>query len=195
MRVRAAGCLILLGALLAAGGSSAAAQTGYPPGPCTVLLTSSVAGSASVGSTIVVLLQPTCVWAANGSVTVTVNGQPVGVKVANAAGVITVQVTVLSATQLSIDDPVLVTGQCGTNTVRGVGLSTVTGGQAVVHDTTFQVVCPAAVPARASTGGIAFTGANLARMIAVALVAIVAGTLLAVAARKRRQPTTTAAAA
>lgn len=171
---------------------TAHAQTsGYPPA-CTTTASASALGSASIGSTITLQLQPTCAWTPGSAVEVVVNGQGVGTKTADANGFVTVTITVLSATSLSVDDPVIVPTVCGTNTVTGRGTSTVASGAVVTHQATFTVACGAATPAAGATptARVAFTGANVSRWAAVALAALVGGALLLVAGRRRRVPPT-----
>jgi len=121
---------------------SASAQTGYPPGSCTPLNGSQFAGNASVGQTFTVRATPTCVFTAGAAVAVVVNGVSVPGKVAAADGSVSVTVTVVSTTQLSIDDPVLTPAFCGLNTITATGPSAVAGGQSVTQTVTFNVVCP-----------------------------------------------------
>lgn len=184
------GFLVVAAVLLGTATAPVSAQTGYPPGQCTTLFSNALnVVSVAVGGTVTIPLTPTCTWTVGSSVTVTVNGQPVGLKVVQANSAVSVLVRVLSSQQLSIDNPVLVTGQCGTNTIRGVGPSAVAGGQPVVHEVTFQVLCPVpvATPAAPTPGrsGIAFTGYDAIRGVAVALLALSAGSLMVVAFRRR----------
>lgn len=130
-----------LAAALSLGAAPALAQTGYPPGPCTAVVGNQFAGNVTIGQTFSVTLTPNCVFTGAGSVSVTVNGVPVGTKTASANGTISVTVTVLSATQLSIDDPVIVPANCGTNTISATGPSTVAGGP-VTQNANFTVSCP-----------------------------------------------------
>ncbi len=164
----------------------AQAQTGYP-GQCSPTAGSVNVGSHNVGDSFRVLLAPTCVFTPGAAVTVTVNNQPVGTKTADANGAVSVSITVVSATQLSIDDPVLVTGQCGANTVVGSGPSSVANSN-VTQSASFTVNCPAAatVTPTASKGTVAFTGANIAKWSAGALVLVAGGFGLLLMSRRRR---------
>ncbi len=121
---------------------SASAQTGYPPGGCTTLNGSQFAGNASVGQTFTVRATPTCVFNAGAAVSVAVNGVSIPGKVVAADGSVSVTVTVVSTTQLSIDDPVVTPAFCGLNTITATAPSAVAGGQSVTQTVTFNVVCP-----------------------------------------------------
>jgi hypothetical protein len=175
----------------------AGAQTGYPPGPCTVTVSASAFGTATIGSTITLTLQPTCVWTPNSAVQVLVNGESVGTKTADANGFVTVRITVLDDETLSVDDPVLVPAICGTNTVVGRGTSTVASGNVVTHQATFTLICEeeeeegeeeevkdVKVPVAKR---LAFTGSNLEELLAVGLLLVVGGATVIVAARRRKQ--------
>ncbi len=169
----------------------ASGQTGYPPGACAVLTGVQDVGSVAIGQRFIVQLAPTCVFAAGAPVTVTVNGIDIPGKVANASGFVLVDVTVISATQLSIDDPVLTPARCGTgaNSVVARGPSTVAGGAIVSQTATFSINCAAAVPATPATpvsgGRLALTGANMLRWAGIALALAVTGSLLVVTTRRR----------
>lgn len=170
---------------MALGIPAASAQTTPTyPGQCNVTTGSVNAGSHAIGEKFTLTLAPTCVFDPGSAVTVTVNGQAVGTKTASASGTISVTITITSATQLSIDDPTLVTGQCGNNTVVGTGTSSVAA-STVTQSASFTVSCPAAT-ASATTGTVAFTGANIARWSAAALVLVGAGFGLVVFSRRRR---------
>src|SRR4051794_24341670 len=141
----------LLGLLLAFV-SPAGAQTGYPPGPCTVLTGSQFAGNANVGQTFTVTVTPTCTFTAGGTATVVVNGTSF-TKVVKANGTVTITITVVSATQLSIDDPILVPAQCGINTISVTAPSAVANGQNVTQVVTFSVNCPGVPPVSICNAG------------------------------------------
>ena len=171
----------IVGGLLAMAGP-AAAQTTYPPGPCAATISAANIGNFNVGQTFTVTLTPTCAWTSGGAVTVTVNGTAVGTKTATAAGTVSVTIRIVSATLIEVDDPVQVANICGLNSIVAVGPSTVAQ-STVSHTVNFGSVCPAAT----KPGGIAFTGANILRMAAVAVAAIVLGSLLVTTVRKRRR--------
>lgn len=176
--------LAIITAAMALAVPAASAQAGYQ-GQCEATTSSSSAGGHNVGSTFTVQLAPTCAWTPGTPVTVTVNGVSIPGKVANASGVVTVAITVVSESQLSVDDPVIVASQCGSNTVVGVGPSSVAGGATVTHSAGFTVNC-AASPARATRGAVAFTGANVAKWSAAALVLVAAGFGFVLFSRRRK---------
>lgn len=118
----------------------AAAQTGYPPGPCSVLSGSQFAGNATVGQTFTVTVSPTCLLTPGGTASVVVNGAAAFTKPVNADGTVTLTVTVLSTTQLSVNP--IVPAVCGINTIAVTAPSAVAGGQAVTQTVTFNLVCP-----------------------------------------------------
>jgi len=164
----------------------AMAQTsGYPP-TCNPVDGVQDAGTHQIGETFQVTLSPVCLFDPGTNVGVTVNGQTVGTKVVDANGAITVTIRVVSATELSIDDPVSVRGQCGQNNVVGNGPSA-TAGRNVAETAIFNVACPGpgGGVARPVSGRVAFTGANIAKWAAVALALIGIGAVLVVANRRR----------
>jgi len=165
----------------------ASAQTGYQQGDCTVLVGSQNVGSVNVGQTFVLQIAPQCIFTSGAGIVVTVNGVNIPGKVANASGVVLVQITVVSATQLSIDDPVLTPAICGTNTVTARGPSTVAGGQQVTQTATFTVNCTTTpVAATPVQGRLSLTGANSLRFVAIAVALLAAGSIALVATRRRR---------
>jgi hypothetical protein len=139
-----------------------------------------------IGATINVALNPSCAWNAGAALSVAVNGTPIPGKTANAGGGANVLITVVSASELSVDDPVKTAAQCGTNTVTASGPSRVAQGGTSVHTQTFTVVCGAATPAKVTkTTRVALTGANLARWGAIAFGLILIGGLFVAADRRR----------
>jgi hypothetical protein len=183
---------------------AASAQTGgYPPGDCSVLTGTVDVGTVNVGQTFVVQLAPQCVFTPGAAVTVTVNGVNIPGKVATSSGTVLVEVTVVSATQLSIDDPVLTPAFCGpnaVNTVTATGPSAAAGGRQVTQTATFRINCPGTTtggttgattgtttgPARPITGRLALTGSNLLRFLAIALALVAMGSAIVITARRRR---------
>jgi hypothetical protein len=165
----------------------ATAQTGSGIGLCTTLTGTQDVGTVSIGQRFVLQLAPTCVLTPGTPVTVTVNGVNIPGKVANASGFVLVDITVVSATQLSVDDPVLTPAICGVNTVTATGLSAAAG-QNVTQTATFRVNCPAAVPATPiTTGRLSLTGANIARWTAAALALVAVGSMFVLADRRRHR--------
>lgn len=171
---------------------AASAQTGYPPGPCTAVTGSQNVGSVNVGQRFVLQLAPTCLFTAGAAVTVTVNGVNIPGKTAAASGVVLVDITVVSATQLSVDDPVTTPAICGTNTVVARGPSSTAQGGTSTQTATFTLTCPAgpgtgtAGPATPVVGRLSLTGANTLRFVAIALALVVAGSMALVVTRRRR---------
>jgi hypothetical protein len=175
----------LVAGLLMVLAPAASAQTSGA-GTCTVLTGTQDVGSVTVGQTFRLQVAPTCGFTPGTTLTVTVNGVNIPGKVANASGATVVTITVVSATQLSVDDPVLVAARCGVNTVVATGVSAVAAGRAVTQTANFNLVCPSA-PAAATpvAGRLSLTGANVARWAAGALALVMLGSLFVVSARRR----------
>ena len=171
---------------------AASAQTGYPPGLCTTVTGTQNVGSVNVGQRFVLPVAPVCLFTAGTPVTLTVNGVDIPGKTAEAGGVVLVDITVVSASQLSIDDPVLTPAFCGTNTVTARGGSSTAQGGISTQTATFTINCPATpAPGTAGVatpvpGRLSLTGANTMRYTAVALTLMVAGSLALVVTRRRR---------
>lgn len=181
----------LVGGIVLLLAPAASAQTGYPPGLCTTVSGSQNVGSVNIGQRFVLQVAPTCLFTAGASITVTVNGVDIPGKTAAASGVVLVDITVVSATQLSIDDPVLAPAICGTNTVTARGPSSTAQGGVSTQTATFTLNCPAAsstvgqaTPATPVAGRLSLTGANTMRYTAVALALVVAGSLALVVTRR-----------
>ena len=197
-RLHAAAALVVatVSGLLFLAGPAASAQTGYPPGLCTAVSGTQNVGTVEIGQRFVVQLAPTCLFTPGTPVTVTVNGVDIPGKTAEAGGVVLVDITVLSATQLSIDDPVLTPAICGTNTVTARGASSTAQGGISTQTANFTLNCPpAAVPvggipgagvATPVGGRLTLTGANSLRVAVAALALVGAGSMLVVVARRRR---------
>ena len=195
-RTQAMGALVgLVGALVLFVAPAASAQTGYPPGPCTAVTGSQHVGTVTVGQRFVVQVAPTCLFTPGTPVTVTVNGVNIPGKTAEAGGFVLVDITVLSTTQLSIDDPVLTPAICGINTVTARGASNTAQGGVSTQTATFTLNCPAAIslpvagPATPVAGRLSLTGANTLRYMAVAMALVAAGSLALVVTRRRRPST------
>lgn len=173
---------------------AAPAQTGYPPGPCTAVVGTQDVGSVNVGQTFVLQVAPTCLFTPGTTVTVTVNGVDIPGKTAEPGGFVLVTITVVSATQLSVDDPVLTPAICGTNSVTARGASSTAQGGVSTQTATFRVNCPAGATPTTPTAGTAtpvagrlsLTGANTLRFVAIALALVVTGSLALVLTRRRR---------
>ncbi len=182
----------LLGTVMVAGVMSlsmpvASAQVGYPPGPCVPGNVVVDYGTRVIGETFNIRMVTKCLWDPGDTVNITVNDQPAGSKIIDAGSGVTVNVTVSSATQLSINDPILVKGGCGENKAVGVSPSSAAGGALESYTALFRVNC-AAAPARASAvpGSVAFTGANILKWGGIALVLMAGGWLLVGLSRRRR---------
>jgi len=176
--------LVMAGGAFVALAPVASAQTGYPPGRCNPADTLIDVGTHKIGETFTAHLVPVCLWDPGSTIAVTVNGQSVGTKVADAGGGVDVKITVVSATELSVNDPTRVTGQCGENNTSGLGPSAAAPTN-VRATAIFRVVCPAALTS-ATRSGVAFTGANIAKWGALALGLLAIGSLLVIGARRRR---------
>jgi len=167
---------------------AASAQTGYPPGPCTVFFgDSGNLGSVNVGSTIVVNLRPECLFSPPGSaVSIVVNGENAGTKPAKADGSVDVSINALSATRLAVNPEV--SGRCGRNDISATGPSEAAR-RNVTQVGNITVVCPTSVAATPVRGRVAFTGGNILRWggVALFLVAIGAGLVIADRRRGRKQ--------
>lgn len=172
---------------------AATAQTGYPPGPCTAVAGSQNVGSVNLGQTFVLQVAPTCLFTPGATITIAVNGVDIPGKRSEPGGFVLVTVTVVSATQLSIDDPVLVPAICGTNSVTARGPSSTAQGGVSTQTATFTVNCPAGGTAATPTAGTAtpvagrlsLTGANTLRFVAMALALMVTGAFALVVTRRR----------
>lgn len=180
-------CFGLLAGILALLAPPAQAQTGYPPGLCTPVTGTQDVGSVVVGQRFIVQLAPVCSFTPNAALTVTVNGVDIPGKRAQATGVALVDITVLSRTQLSIDDPILVPAICGTNSVTAQGPSSVAQGGIATQTANFTLDCPATTAATVPVGGpLARTGTNAWFYGAVAVALMVVGATLVALVRRRR---------
>ena len=155
----------------------------YPPGVCTVTVASSGDfGAHPVGSTVTLPIRAVCTFSGP-TATVVVNGQAAGTKPVAPDGTVLVTVTILSPTELSVNP--VVRGQCGTNAVAVSGFSA-SARTNVTQTATFTVDCPGVRPAaRAVRGRVAFTGDNIARWSAVALLLVALGGGLVALDRRR----------
>lgn len=190
-RTQAVAVLIgLVSAVVLLVAPAAFAQTGYPPGLCTAVTGSQNVGSVNVGQRFVLQVAPTCLFTPGTPVTVTVNGVNIPGKTAEPGGFVLVDITVLSATQLSIDDPVLTPAICGNNAVTASGASSSAQGGVSTQTANFTLNCPAGTGTPAPVAGLlSRTGANSMRFVASALTLMVAGSLALVVTRRRRATT------
>ena len=186
----------VVGGLLLLMAPAASAQTGYPPGPCTAVSGAQDVGNVSVGQRFVLQLAPTCLFTPGSPVTVTVNGVNIPGKAANAGGLVLVDITVVSSTQLSIDDPVLTPAVCGSNTVVASGPSQTAQGGTSTQTARFTLNCQsavvAAIPQVATPvlGRLSLTGADTLRYTAIALALVAVGSTALVVTRRRRASST-----
>lgn len=120
---------------------SATAQTGYPPGPCSVLSGSQFAGNVTVGQTFTVTVAPTCLWTSGATANIVVNGSGAFTEEVNADGTVTLTITILSTTQASING-IVVPVACGINTIQVTAPSAVAGNRLVTQTITFNLICP-----------------------------------------------------
>ncbi len=199
-RMQAAASLVaLLSGLLIMVAPAASAQTGYPPGPCTEVTGTQNVGTVTIGQRFVLQVAPTCAFTAGAAVTVTVNGVDIPGKTAETSGVVLVDITVVSANQLSIDDPVLTPAFCGVNTVTARGPSATAQGGVATQTANFTLDCGGAGPAANQgtgtgqsgvatpvRGTLSLTGADTLRYGGVALVMVLAGVMFVALARRRR---------
>jgi hypothetical protein len=183
--------MAVAGAAVLSLASPASAQAGSGVGLCTTVSGIQNVGTVTVGQRFVLQLAPTCVFTTGQPITITVNGVNIPGKVANASGFVTIDVTVVSATQLSIDDPVLTPAICGTNTVVATGPSSTAQGGTSTQTATFTLTCTTVpVVATPIQGRLSLTGANSLRYAAVALALVAAGSMALVATRRRRANST-----
>ncbi len=166
-------------------GGAGQGQTGYPPGQCTVINSVQNLGSFQVGGSFNQTVTPICAFGPV-SVSVTVNNVEIGSRPA-AGGGVPIIINILSATQLSVGG-VNVPAVCGVNTIVLTGHSDAAGGQ-VTHTVTFEVICPPAAAVAQPRPRVAFTGGNILRWSAIALVLVGLGALFVTSARRRRDRT------
>ena len=183
-----AGLAILVSGLLVVVAPAAQGQTGYPPGVCTAITGTQDVGSVNVGQRFVLQLAPTCLFTPGTPVTVTVNGVDIPGKVAEPGGFVLVDVTVVSSSQLSIDDPVLTPAICGVNTATARGASSTAQGGISTQTATFTLNCalPSAQVAQPVRGRLSLTGSNSVQLAVVALALVSAGSIVVFLSRRRR---------
>ena len=164
---------------------SSSSSFSSPPGSCD---SSTNLGSAAPGQTVSGDLGAgpgDCGFAQDSQVTVTLDGGSLQ-KTPNANGNVHVSVKVNSTSKGTLDDPVDVTLQCGTNTVTATG--TTESDVTATATGTFTVVCalpPGGITGASSApiipisgqagGGLARTGMNILALLLLAAVAIAMG--------------------
>jgi hypothetical protein len=183
-----AGLATLVTGMLVMLAPAAQAQTGYPPGACTAVTGIQDVGTVTVGQRFVLQLAPTCLFTPGAPVTVTVNGVDIPGKVAEPGGFVLVDITVVSASQLSVDDPVLTPAICGVNTVTARGASSTAQGGISTQTATFTLNCPlpSAQVAQPVQGRLSLTGSNSVQIAVVALALVTAGSIAVLLTRRRR---------
>jgi hypothetical protein len=130
-----------------------------------------------------------CQFAPGSTVTLSVNGQPAGSQTADGRGCVSQAVTVLTCSSVSVNGHVL-SARVGQNSLTASGSSST--GTPVVQTVNFNVACATAaglsqqVAQGRSSTGFAFTGANVARLGAFALLLMMLGAFLVRATRDRR---------
>lgn len=182
------GLAALVTGVLVVLGPGAHAQTGYPPGVCTAVTGTQDVGSVEVGQRFVVQVAPTCLFTPNTPVTVTVNGVNIPGKTAEAGGFVLVDITVVSSSQLSVDDPVLTPAICGVNTVTARGASSTAQGGISTQTANFTLNCALASArvAQPVQGRLSLTGSNSVQLAVVALALVTAGSMAVFLTRRRR---------
>ncbi|MBV9040745.1 MAG: hypothetical protein JOZ68_07060 [Acidimicrobiia bacterium] len=180
-----AAAVALMGLALWPATAAVAQTSGYPPPPnCTNNPTAQNLGTIAVGDTLDATLTPVCIFISGSTVNMTVNGANGGTKTANSNGGVHISLFAASSTSGSLNDPVTVPIQCGTNTITASGNSA-TGPTSTTG--IFTLTCPAAAATTASPSKVAFTGANILRWSLGALALIGIGTLFVLGSRRRRE--------
>ena len=176
MRVKRTATIAGLLLLVAA---PAFAQTGYPPGPATTQPSGTRStldlGTLAVGQT---TSRELCGFAPGATVRVTANGVFVLNTTANSSGCVQVEVKVVSATSIEVNDTGA-TAACGPNEVVASGAAT--DASPVSQTLQFEIVCGPL--ARAST---ATTGAGIARGALVGAALVGSGALVVLGSRRRK---------
>ena len=179
--------IAVAGALVFLVAPPAPAQTGYPPGLCTAVVGTQDVGTVAIGQRFVLQVAPTCLFTPGATITVAVNGVDIPGKTAEANGVVLVDITVISATELSIDDPVSTPAICGTNTVTAKGASSTAQGGISAQTATFTLTCPPGGTTVTTSGGLlSRTGGESLRIATAAAALVAAGAMLVVVTRRRR---------
>jgi hypothetical protein len=138
-----------------------------------------------------VSLGETCAFSPNSSVTVSYQGSTVATVTSDSSGLVTLSITADNAPSISVNGGAAKPAVLGTNTITASG----TNSSGASNTATFLVdlQAPPATSAAATTsastsgsGGLAFTGADLAALIAAALALILFGTGVVLYTRRRR---------
>jgi len=165
--------------------SAAVAQTGTPV--CTTLVGTQDAGTHVVGSRFSIRFAPVCALAPGDVVLLSVNDVDVAEKLADSTGGVTVTMHVESDTRVQLEDPVPAAIHLGANTLKVSGFSP--SANAVVRQTAvFNVVAATPVSTTPTPKKLAFTGAGIAGMVALASALVAVGTVLVLSRRRRVDP-------
>jgi hypothetical protein len=177
---------VAIGFALTPAAAAVAQTSGYPPpANCVNNPTGQNLGTINVGQTLSTTMTPVCIFIAGSTVNMTVNGASGGTKTANAQGGVPVNLTAVSQTSGSLNDPVTVPIQCGANSITASGNSA-TGPTSTTG--TFTLNCAAAAGTSTTpSSGVAFTGANILRWSLGALALIGIGALFVLGSRRRRE--------
>ncbi|HUC04390.1 MAG TPA: hypothetical protein VL961_03265 [Acidimicrobiales bacterium] len=138
-----------------------------------------------------VSLGETCAFTPNSSVTISFGGSTVGNATSDSNGLITLSV-VATDPSLAFNGGAAQSAVYGTNTVTATGTNSSGGTNTATFLIDLQQVSTAAsTTGTTGSGGLAFTGADLAAMIAAALALILLGTGVVLYTRRRSDESTT----
>lgn len=180
------------------GGGTTTTPASVPPttaGPGTTTGGGGGGGTQNGGTHVLgeTFVNEVCGFQPGAPVSLVTNGQPTGSAIADPNGCVAVTVRVISTSQVQVNG-ITVGSVCGANHVIAAGPSNAAG--PFVQTDTFTVNCGVAPASaisptsptsatRASTGGLAFTGANVLRLGGAAVLLLLFGGLLVVADRRR----------
>jgi 3D (Asp-Asp-Asp) domain-containing protein len=171
------GLLLASSEAAGAAGGSTSPPVGGVATTCSSTATLTVNATAPVSTTIA----PTCAFAANSSVTIAYQGSTLETITAPASGLITFTVNAEDPS-LSVDATAYQSAVYGTNTITASGTNT--SGASNTATALVDLVAPSSSTGSGS-GGLAFTGADLAALIAAALALILLGTGVVLYTRRR----------
>ena len=123
-------------------------------------------------------------FAPSSQTTITIDGHDASVTTTSSDGILTISIVWLDP-HVSVNGGSPVPINYGNNTINLAG--TAANGQPATFSGTFNLVSASTpVTAATTTGGLAFTGADIAAMAVVGLLLLACGTLLVVTSRRRR---------
>lgn len=167
--------------LFVAATPSNAASSGYPP-PTTSAVNTSCTASVVLAANGTLSYRVTCLFAPNAAVSLTVNGAAYGNGTADSTGVFTEVFVTSGDPEITVNGGAEVSAAYGaTTTIVATGPNS-SGG---TNTATTLVSVPAPAATTASTGALAFTGADLAAAIVGGLALLSMGTLMVMYARRR----------